>query len=97
MLGVYPTAAHFVSKKLSRSVEAAGRGGYTFGRLFYRLVDTFSDYPDDGALLDAAFEKGLSSLIAELRHTEDGNQNAGAYPGLSPATTRRLFFLKSHR
>jgi hypothetical protein len=51
---------------------------------FYRLVDTFGIYPDNAALLSAALEQGLATMLTELRMLEDADPECIAYPRLKP-------------
>jgi hypothetical protein len=61
---------------------------------FYRLVDTYHQYTD-ASLFDAALERGLSSLLAELRAIERSDPECVEYPRIKAeddATALRIVF-----
>jgi hypothetical protein len=82
VLGTDPIAA----RRMEIKTVPLGGPGPVIGLLvsdgFYRLVETFRAYSSDAALFGAALERGLASLLAELRGLEQADPKRIAHPRL---------------
>jgi hypothetical protein len=84
VLSIHPEASRHMEAGAMPLDGARSARGLLVSDGFYRLVDTFHAYPDDAALLSAARERGLETMLAELRALEDADPECVLRPRLKP-------------
>ncbi len=75
------TLLHRLVADLYQACAAAALASLSDTDNFYRLVDTYRMLTA-GELMQAALERGLGPLYAELRHLEDADSECLAHPRL---------------